>query len=102
MAATWVDYLDGHARRLYSVELDPARAAAQELAEHIQAGDVPAGTSLRNIGRKKWAGLTTVEFVNSAAESLQALGWVRIEEDPTGGRPPQILRLHPDLDRGGI
>ena len=39
-ALLWADYLEAHARRIYSVVLRPDTAAARELAKHLQRGDL--------------------------------------------------------------
>ena len=96
-AATLVDYLDGHARRLYSVDPRPARVATLALAERIQSGDVVDGTTLRDVWRPQWSGLQNADLARAAADELVGLGWVRIEERETGGRPSPVLRLHPGL-----
>jgi hypothetical protein len=98
VAAAWVEYLDAHARRLYAVELDPGRAAAPALAGRIEAGDVADGETLRDIQQRDWSGLRTVALVQAAAANLSALGWLRIERRcDTGGRPSEVVRLHPEL-----
>jgi hypothetical protein len=97
-AAAWVEYLDAHARRLYAVELDPGRAAARALAGRIEAGNVADGETLRDIQQRDWSGLRTVPLVRAAAVNLSALGWLRIERRcDTGGRPSEVVCLHPQL-----
>lgn len=97
IAAAWVEFMDGHARRLYAVESDPCRAAAGALADRIQSGDVQDGATLREISRPQWSGLRTAQLARAAAELLESLGWVRVESRDTGGRPSPVLRLHPRL-----
>lgn len=97
IAAAWVDFLDAHAKRLYAVESDPSRGALLALAARIRAGDVSDGTTLRDVSRPQWSGLRTADSVRAAADGLKALGWVRVEERETGGRPSPVLRLHPRL-----
>ncbi len=96
-AATWCDYLDGHARRLYAVELDPGRTTARALADRIESRDVVDGDTLRGVQQHEWSGLRTVDLVRAGATVLEARGWLRIERRDTRGRPSELLRLHPAL-----
>ena len=95
--AAWIEYLEPHARRLYAVELDPGRAGAKVLAEHILAGDVPDGESLRDVQHREWSQLRSSGQVEAAVDVLAKQGWVRVERSSTGGRPSKLIRLHPEL-----
>lgn len=100
LAAEWGDYLEEHARKVYAEELMADVLAAERLAKKIEAGEVKDGQTIRDIYRNGWQGLNTVERVQFAIDELAKLNWVRIETKETGGRPSEVLRLHPDL-RGG-
>lgn len=99
LAASWVDFLEAHARKVYAAEIARDVHAARALAEKIRAGAVPDGTSVREVWRHEWAGLTTSGAVVSAAEVLEGLGWVRLVTRETGGKPSETLRIHPSLRR---
>ena len=96
-AAAWCEYLETHARRLYSSAENPAMEGARALLDHIRKGEVCDGDSTRSVYRKHWAKLSTPEEVNSACQVLQEFGWLRIEAVKTGGRSATRLRLHPLL-----
>jgi putative DNA primase/helicase len=96
-AAALCDFLEGHARKVYSHELAPGDAAARRLAERIQDGQVHDGDTARAIYRPQWSGLSTAETVWAGLTRLQELGWVKIEERPTQGRAVEVVRVHPDL-----
>jgi len=100
MAAAWCDYLEVHARKIYSAELYPGREAAHHLASRIEQGSIIDGQPVRDIYRHHWAGLTTAASVDQAISVLVDCGWVRTESLDTGGRPTEILLLHPDLCGG--
>jgi hypothetical protein len=53
----WCDFLEAHARRVYSAELNPGVGAARLLAEKINEGKVADGQSIRDIYRPQWSGL---------------------------------------------
>ncbi len=97
-AAAWCDYLESHARRLYASAEAPELSGAHALLARIRSGDVPDGSTVREVYRgRHWAGLATPEEVDAALDVLEAYGWVRVESTKTGGRPKKEIRLHPSL-----
>lgn len=88
-ALLWSNYLEAHARRIYSAVLRPDTAAARELVKHLQRGELPDRFTLREVYRKGWAGLGTKEDAEAATEILCDLGWIRpnAETGRTPGRP---------------
>jgi len=99
-AAAWCDYLESHARRVYSCIVTPQLRAARELADKIKTRKV--GTdgyfSAREIYLKGWSGLDTPEAVKQAAEVLQDAGWIREasgEPGASGGRPAHRYQVNP-------
>ena len=100
MAASWVEFLDGHAKKIYAAELSRNLAAAHNLAEHIKGGDLEDGVPSRDIYRKHWSGLNDVETLWSGLHELEKYGAVQIVEvSDTGGRPTDAIHFHPDLLR---
>ncbi|MBI4517559.1 MAG: DUF3987 domain-containing protein [Deltaproteobacteria bacterium] len=97
LAATWVDFLDAHARRIYAVELNPGRLAARALADRIEHGHIADGVSIRDLYRHQWPALTNADNVRAALADMEALGWLRIEALETKGRTSEVVRLHPEL-----
>jgi putative DNA primase/helicase len=100
LACAWCDYLEAHAKKIYAVELTPGTSAARALAAKIETGAVDDGAAVRDVYRHQWTGLTTPDAVAAGLAILADLGWVRIEPSSTGGRPGQIIRIHPDLRQG--
>lgn len=101
-AAAWCEYLESHARRVYSCIVTPQLRAARELAERIKHRNV--GTdgffSCRDVYLKGWSGLDSPEAVKQAAEVLQDAGWVRDlsgESGPSGGRPSNRYEVNPGV-----
>lgn len=103
LAAAWCEFLELHARKIYSVELEPERAAARAIAARIKAGAVEHGSTVRDVYRSQWADLKTPEVVGTGLELLERLGWLRVvPEDRSGpGRRSNLLELHPDLRKSG-
>jgi hypothetical protein len=96
-AAAWCEYLETHARRLYSSAEYPAVEGARALLERIRKGEVRDGDSTRSVYRRHCTKLSTPEEVNSAWGVLEEFGWLRIEVIKTGGRSTSRLRLHLSL-----
>ena len=85
----WANYLESHARRIYSAVLRPDAASARELAKHLQHGDLAEKFTLRETYRKGWTGIANKEDAEAATEVLCELGWIRpVQSDgPPTGRP---------------
>jgi hypothetical protein len=100
------DYLEAHARRIYSAVLRPDMAAARELAKHLRRGDLPERFRLREVYRKGWTGLSNKEDAEAAAEILCDLNWIRFAVDAQS-RPPgtpgraasQMFEVNPKILR---
>jgi putative DNA primase/helicase len=100
-AAAWCDYLQSHARRIYSCVTTPRMRAAQVLAEKITKGKLGTSSfSCRDVYLKGWAGLDSPDLVRMAAEILQDAGWIRVisgEPGPSGGRPSDRYEINPGV-----
>lgn len=99
-ALLWANYLESHARRIYSAVLRPDMAAARELARHLQRGELAGKFTLRETYRKGWAGLASKEDAEAATEILCDLGWIRPAQStgPATGRPASPnFEVHPQI-----
>jgi putative DNA primase/helicase len=97
-AAEWCDYLEAHARRIYSSLTSPEVHAARELAEKICRGRLPAEFSTRDIYLKGWSGLGTPDEARAALRVLEDAGWVRpAAGEDGGGRPSERWRINPRI-----
>ena len=98
-AYVWCEYLRLHAVRIYSSMLNTPERHAEVLLKRIHRGDVEDGAKTRDIWRRGWSRLGTAGDLAEAITVLEGLGWVRREEvkPSEGGRPSEILRLHPEL-----
>jgi len=95
-AAAMCQYLESHARRLYSPALDPALAAARELDRHMLQGDVPSQFTARDIYQHHWHRLDK-DGAQLALDYLATLGRVRSFKVETGGRPTTRWEANPAL-----
>jgi hypothetical protein len=101
-AAAFCDYLESHARRVYSCVISPATHAAQVLATKIKMKKIGADGwfSLREVYLKGWSGLETPEASVRAVEILQDAGWIRPineERGSQGGRPAMRFEINPKV-----
>lgn len=99
-AAAFCDYLESHARRVYSRIVSPELHAAHDLARHARAGDLGIQFSTREVYLKGWSGLDTAERVRAALEILVDVVWVRpakAAHGPDGGRPSEQWEVNPKL-----
>ena len=99
-AAAWCDYLESHARRVYSCVSTPQLRAGRELADKIKRRKVgtDGNFSCRDVYLKGWSGLDTAEAVKLAVEVLEDAEWVRAmgnESRQFGGRPSNRYEVNP-------
>lgn len=103
-AAAWCEYLETHARRIYSMNISPERQAAAELGGRILAGWKRSEGlfTLRDVYRNEWRGLSTVEAVRPVLLILEDAGWIRpvlAEQKTTGGRSSELYAINPRIWR---
>jgi hypothetical protein len=99
LALDWTEFLELHARKIYSAEIHLEALAAHALAKKIREGKVTDGMTLRDIRRNQWTGLTG-DALDIAIGELERLNWLKVvmsEPAEQGGRPSEVLRLHPDV-----
>ena len=101
-AAAWCDYLESHARRIYSLTVSPETHAASELGRHLMVGwkrDEGLFT-VREVYRSCWTSLDAPERVRAALAILSDAGWVRrVDVGEGAGRPTETWAINPRLHR---
>jgi len=102
-AAAWCEYLESHARRIYSMIVSPERQAASELGRHLANGwkREEEVFTVRDVYQNDWRGLSTPDAVRRALALLEDAGWVRTSDlDRLGnGRPSEIYLINPKVSR---
>ena len=103
-AAAMCDYLESHARRIYSMVISPERQAAAELVKHLRDGwkHEEGQFTVREVYHKDWRGLTTPEAVRQVLPILEDAGWIRAAppgSNPQGGRPAELYIINPKIWR---
>jgi putative DNA primase/helicase len=107
-AAACCEWLESHARRVYSSRIDPAKAAVIRLGAKLKKGwKRRDGDKLkenqftvREVYLKGWIDLKEPEVVRAALRFLDDHGWVRpvdSESSKSGGRPPEIYEINPRI-----
>jgi hypothetical protein len=99
LAASWVDYLELHARKIYAGSLNPDLQAAHLLMQKIQQEKIKDGMSIRDIYRNHWAGLDNKERVMQGLLLLADHGHLRLEiVKSEEGRPASdVIRINPSI-----
>jgi putative DNA primase/helicase len=98
-ARAWCTYLEDHAKRLYFSAERPEMRSARELVKKLKAGKIDHGIPTRMLYKNEWAGLKDKFEVEGALEVLGILGWLRVHRFESGGRPSEVVLLHPELRR---
>ena len=92
-AIAWAEYLETHARRVYSQALDPGMAAAIALSERL--GTLPEVFTARDIYRHGWAGLDRQSTDQALTVLLDYGQIVPVDDGRENGRPSQSYRVNP-------
>ncbi len=94
-AIRWADYLESHARRIYSSVMNSEIVAAHALAKKLPMLNKEPFTA-RDVYRKGWTDLTDPLDVQRAAELLVDHGWLGAEDREIKiGRPTTVYWVNP-------
>lgn len=97
-AAAYCDYLESHARRIYSCASTRDASAARELSRHLQGRDLGAAFTTRDVYLKGWRGVDNPETARAALNLLEDAGWVRRQESKArSGRPSEHWKVNPRI-----
>jgi len=98
-ALAYTEYLESHARRIYSLSSGQAFDHASELAKKIKQGKLSNQFTLRDVYRKNWHLLATKGDVQSACDELQEMDWLRshVTEGGYQQRSKMIYTINPKV-----
>ena len=91
LAVAWCDYLESHAKRIYTTTYRPEHQAAVHLSVKIRGKQLSSRFTTRDVVRKGWHGLKARQEVEAACDVLIEEDWLRMEvklQSTSGGRPP--------------
>ncbi|MBS0628163.1 MAG: DUF3987 domain-containing protein, partial [Verrucomicrobia bacterium] len=94
------DYLEDHAKRIYSLVESKYIFKAKFLLEKLQEGMLGDGFTLRDISRKEWKDLKDSNDAKEACKELDERGWIKEKKIlPTskGGASTTRYYVHPIL-----
>jgi hypothetical protein len=98
-----LSYLESHMNRIYGCVKSPEQKAVESLIQHVKAGDLKDGFSIRDVQRKGWENLTKI-YIEDAIMTLEDLNWVRSmpkNGDAGRGRPSPRWEVNPSLVSSG-
>lgn len=103
LACDWCEYLETHARRVYSSQAKPEHHAAVTLSGRLAKGwkSSEGLFTLRDVYRAGWTGLDSPDVARKALEQLEDYGWVRagkLDSDRTAGRPTELYLRNPRIE----
>ena len=90
LAIRWAEYLESHARRIYSAATAPELVTAEAIWKHVESGDLADTFNARDVYRRNWSGLDDVDTVKAGLELLADHGHLieqPSEERNRFGRP---------------
>ncbi len=85
MAVRWCILLEQHAQRIYGAAVTSTRPA-HRLAQKITSGELGTSFTAREVYRRHWSGLDSMEVVEEALVELEGANWVRRVQEGQGGQ----------------
>lgn len=96
-ACAWAEYLESHARRVYSPALSPGAVVAKVVAQHVLKGDLGTEFAPRDVQRKNWRGIVDLDEIKQGLEFLEDLDWLRSNRMATPGRTAFRYLVNPRI-----
>lgn len=100
-AATWCEYLAGHARRVYGLVEAAKVTNAKLIGRRLVDGKLPDdGFTARDVWKKGWTGISSSGRAELALSILEEHSWVVSSEiDDQAGRPTRRYYTNPRIRR---
>jgi putative DNA primase/helicase len=96
-ACCWCEYLESHARRIYSAATNNPIQIAKLILQKIKRRKLESGFSSRDVRRKNWTGLTVTEEIKQGLDVLVDHGYLNELVLETGGRPSIVYNINPEI-----
>lgn len=91
-AIAFSEYLESHARRIYSYATRPDIDAAKTLLKRLAGGKLATPFKTRDVYIKGWTGLETPQKAQAAIDLLREYNHLTEYELNTGGRPTRMYQ----------
>ena len=96
-AIAWGEYLESHARRIYTSVTASADLAARAIGQKLLDGELETQFAARDVYRKAWAGLTDKDVVHGGLDVLVSRKWLEERVQEPGGRRATVYVVNPRL-----
>jgi putative DNA primase/helicase len=96
-ALLFSEFLEAHARRVYSYAARPDFDAAKTILAKLRSGKLPIEFTARDVYRPGWSGLTTAPEADAAIKVLIDFKWITEKPMPpdSTGRPTRLFVADP-------
>jgi DNA-binding PadR family transcriptional regulator len=103
LSLKWLDFLEGHAKKVYSISEIGKTSVAQLLVKKIKAHQIYDKMTVRELSRRGWSDLKDEVLLEEALELLELHNFIRVEKNKheNGGRVSKVIRINPCLLEGG-
>jgi hypothetical protein len=99
-AASWCEYLAGHARRIYALVEAAKVNTARTLGRRIAEGKLEDRFTARDVSKKGWTDIRTTSDAEGALAILEEFGWVKsVDVNDQTGRPTTRYLINPRIRR---
>lgn len=88
------EYLESHARRIYSFATRPDIDSAKTILKKLEGGKLSNPFKSRDLYRACWTGLETPQKAQAAIDLLVEYNHLFLQEVVTGGRPTAFYHLN--------
>mgnify|MGYP000559476027 CR=1 FL=1 len=95
-ALAWCEYLESHARRVYSLVIDTT-CGAKSLVSRL--GNLNNPFKIGDINNKGWSSLKNTEEIKRALDTLCQHGYLHAIKEKTSTKPKTFYYIHPDYAR---
>jgi putative DNA primase/helicase len=96
-AIEFCEYLESHARRVYSLSGGEKQSATTFLADKIAEGEMEDNFTSRTIARKGWSELHEPELIEAALDRLVGANWLEATDSQGKGRMTTEYRVNPKV-----
>lgn len=96
-ACAWCDYLESHARRIYSAATNNPTHLAELILAKIKSGKLKTAFTPRIIKNKHWSGLDDLIEIKEGLSLLSENNYLKMDIVKTGGRDSIVYQINPSI-----